>query len=173
MEDKTDLIKNNKSKLQSLNNKCISKRLEREFNSMYKLYDEIIIEESLASVDFVNVIVYELVDNKIVCYKFVINHSYPFICPAVFLNNQPYRNFLVSKTNYEHSNLKKLTGIGCFCCHSLTCTDNWSPRYTLNNIIDEIKHYKKIKKSLFFRIITGIIKRKYLIEDIDLISWLF
>jgi hypothetical protein len=172
MEDKTYLIENNNLKLELLSSKCVSRRLKREFISMYKLYDEIIIESSQNTSD-INVIVYELIDKKKVCYKFVIGRNYPFIAPTVFLNNKTYRSFLFSKTKYEDINFKKLSGIDCLCCASLTCTDNWSPRETLNNIIDEIKYYKKIKKDIVFKIITDIIKRKHLIEDIDLCSWLF
>ena len=172
MEDKTDLIENNKLKLQSLNSKCISRRLQREFISMYKLYDEIQFELSEISNEF-NVIVYEFIDKKRLCYKFVIGISYPFTAPTIFLNNRPYKSFLFGKTKYEIINLKKLNGIDCFCCDSLTCRDNWSPKHTLTNIIDEIKYYKKIKKDLVLRIIIDIIKRKYLIEDIELCSWLF
>jgi len=172
MEDKTDLIENNNLKLELLSSKCVSRRLKREFISMYKLYDEIIIESTQITNDF-NVIVYELIDNKRVCYNFIINHNYPFIAPTVFFNNKTYRSFLFSKTKYEAINLKKLNGIDCLCCVSLTCKDNWSPRHTLTNLIDEIKYYKKIKRDLVFRIIVDIIKRKHLIEDIDLCSWLF
>jgi hypothetical protein len=173
MEDKTDLIENNNLKLQSLNSKCISRRLKREFISMYKLYDEILIEESLTSDNVINVIVYELVDNKIVCYKFLIKNNYPFVCPTIFLNNRPYKSFLYGKTKYEDIHLKKFADLNCLCCASLTCLDNWSPRNTLNNIIDEIKYYKKIKRDLVFKIITDVIKFKYLIDDINLASWLF
>ena len=63
MEDKTDLIENNKLKLQSLNSKCISIILQREFISMYKLYDEIQFELSENSNEF-NVIVYEFIDKN-------------------------------------------------------------------------------------------------------------
>jgi hypothetical protein len=172
MENKINLIKNNNLMMSSFACKSIYTRLQRELTSMSKFYDEIIIEEGKTSGE-INVIIYELIDNKIVCYKFVINQNYPFVCPVVFLNNRPYKSFLFGKTNYEFINLKKNCGIECFCCESLTCSVNWSPKETLNNIINEIKHYKKIKKNLVFKIIIDIIKRKYLIEDIDLTSWLF
>ena len=45
--------------------------------------------------------------------------------------------------------------------------------YILNNLIDEIKYYKNIKKNLVFKIFTKYIKFKYLIEDIDINSFLF
>ena len=167
MENKTDLM------MRSLACKTsIYRRLQRELTSMSKFYDEFTIEEGKTSGE-INVIIYELIDNKIVCYKFVINQNYPFVCPAVFLNNRPYKSFLYGKTNYEYINLKKNFGIECLCCESLTCNANWSPKETLNNIINEIKHYKKIKKNLVYKIIIDIIKRKYLIEDIDLTSWFF
>jgi hypothetical protein len=172
MEDKTDLIENNNLKLELLSSKCVSRRLKREFTTMYKLYDAITVELNENSLE-IDVIIYELIDKKKVCYKFVIGRNYPFIAPTVFLNNHTYKKLLASKTKYEVNNLKKLYNIDCLCCVSLTCTNNWSPREMLHNIIDEIKYYKKIKKVLVFKIIADIIKRKYLIEDIDLCSWLF
>jgi len=171
MENNTDLIQNNNFILQTVQSKCISKRLNRELISMYKLYDEVNIELNQNSNE-ICVNVYEIVDNKKVWYKFAISPNYPFVCPTVFLNNRKYKSLLISKTSYEITHLKKLKGIDCFCCKSLTCSDNWVPSSKLNDIIDEIKYFKKMKKDLILKIFADKIKLKYLVADIDLDAWL-
>lgn len=170
MEHNTELIQNNNFILQMVQSKCISKRLNRELISMYKLYDEVNIELNQNSNE-ICVNVYEIVDNKKVWYKFAISPNYPFVCPSVFLNNHKYKSLLASKTSYEITYLKKLKGIDCFCCSSLTCSNNWAPSSKLNDIINEIKYFKKMKKDLILKIFADKIKLKYLVADIDLDSW--
>ena len=148
--------------------KCISRRLKREFISMYDLYQEINVELTQKP----NEICVNVYDFG-VSYKFIIGVNYPFVCPTVFLNNRNYKQILGSKTNYEITYLKKLTGVDCLCCRSLTCSEKWAPNNKLNDIINEIKYFKKIKRDLVFKILTDKIKDKYLNSDIDLISWLF
>lgn len=187
MENKTNLIDKNNYNLDLVVSKNIAKRIQRELTAMYKLYDVVTVELSIKSKDCI-ITVHELVYGKINCYKFCINNNYPFSCPTVFLNNQPYLKLLSNLTAYEKqpysnalsnktkckiSNLKNLTGFDCLCCSSITCRNNWSPCCVLTNIIDEIQHFKKIKKNLVLKIFADKIKYKYLIEDIDLDSWLF
>lgn len=172
MENKTDLIKNNNSNIDLFASNCISKRLKREFINMYNLYDEVIVELSQKP-NILNVVVYEYIDKKRVCYKFDINMNYPFHSPVVFLNNTPYITFLLHKTKYEEKYLKKLNGVDCLCCSSITCHYNWYPKNTLNDVIKEIKYYKKVKKDLVLKILLDKIKLQYLIDDIELEGWLF
>ena len=171
MENKPELIQNNNYSLDLLLSKSSVKRIKREFINMYKLYDEVIIELTQNPEDFI-VIVIEYVDGKKLSYKFVINVNYPFSIPKIFFNNNSYKQLLISKTSYEIINLKKLKGIDCFCCQSITCQNNWSPGNTLTDIIDEIKYFKKIKKDFVLKIMANKIKLKYLIPDIDLDCWL-
>lgn len=169
MEKKLDIIENNNFILDTLSiSKCISRRLKREFSIMCKLYQKVYVELTQKS----NEICVNVYDFGI-SYKFTIGINYPFVCPTVFLNNHKYKQILANKTNYEITYLKKLTGIDCLCCNSLTCSEKWAPNNNLNDIINEIKYFKKIKRDLVFKIITDKIKEKYLNSDIDLISWLF
>lgn len=174
MEYISDTIKNNNYRLDTFTSKSTGKRLKRELSNMYKLYDDIIVEFSNDKEgDSLNIYIYETIDNKKICYQFNVCVSYPFKCPTIILNKHKYRQLLYCRTNYEMINLKKLTTKDCLCCVSLTCTNNWSPGYTLSNLIDEIKYYKNIKKNLVFKIFTKYIKLKYLIQDIDIDSFLF
>jgi hypothetical protein len=169
MENKLDIIENNNFILDTLSiSKCISRRLKREISIMCQIYQEINVELTQKS----NEICVNVHDFGI-SYKFIIGLNYPFVCPTVFLNNRKYKQILTNKTNYEITYLKKLTGVDCLCCNSLTCSEKWAPNNKLNDIINEIKYFKKIKRDLVFKILTDKIKVKYLNSDIDLISWLF
>ena len=168
MKNKLDIIENNNFILDTLSiSKCISRRLKREISIMCKLYQEINVELHRPNEICVNV------HDFGISYKFIIGVNYPFVCPIVFLNNQKYKQILANKTNYEITYLKKLTGVDCLCCNSLTCSEKWAPNNNLNDIINEIKYCKKIKRDLVFKILTDKIKEKYLNSDIDLFSFLF
>ena len=145
MANLSDAIKNNNNRLDIFTSKSVGKRLKRELASMYNSYDDIIVQFSKDKTiegDALNVYIYEIINNKRICYQFIVGINYPFKPPEVYLNNHKYRQLLYSKTNYEIINLKKISGKDCLCCTSLTCSINWSPGYILNNLIYEIKYYK-------------------------------
>ncbi len=100
--------------------------------------------------------------------------NYPFEAPKIFYQNKTYLDYLkINYTRKEYILLKKVSGHHCFCCHSYNCRGNWSPAVTLKKIIEEIYGIKKIKRNMINKICADIIKKKYLIQDIDLDSWLF
>jgi predicted peptidase len=70
-------------------------------------------------------------------------------------------------------NLKKYTGIQCFCCETILCSDNWSPAFTMNHVINDIDKCKDARHQVIIRIIVDVIKRKYLIDDTNIIEWLY
>jgi hypothetical protein len=70
-------------------------------------------------------------------------------------------------------NLKKYTGIQCFCCETILCSNNWGPQFTIKNILDDINKYRDARREVIVRIIVDIIKRKYLIYDTNIIEWLY
>jgi hypothetical protein len=49
----------------------------------------------------------------------------------------------------------------------------WSCGCKFSNILDEIKSFRKIIIHIAYKILADKIKDKYLIDDIDLDSWLF
>jgi hypothetical protein len=63
--------------------------------------------------------------------------------------------------------------IRCFCCKTILCGDNWVPSFTLKNILEETEHFKNICRDISHIIIINVIKRKYLIDDININDWLF
>ena len=175
MENKlAEFIETNNANLDALESKCISRRLKRELINMYKLYDNIHVHLIQTST-VCSIIVNETVSGKRVCYKFEITYNYPFVCPNVFLNNHKYNNFLISNQNYEFADIKKMAGIHCFCCESITslCKDKWSCRNTLQDIITEIKFFKNIKRKIILKLLIDKIKYKYLLCDIDIATWIF
>lgn len=109
-------------------------------------------------------------------YTFQINHNYPFKQPKLFINSIPYENLLstcCSSNNIFSKLLLKITGISCLCCHSITCGNNWTPIFSLKNIILETIQYKQYVRHVINKILADKIKYKYLIKDIDLDCWLF
>ena len=104
-------------------------------------------------------------------YRFYIPPSYPFAPPKLNINYKPYMS-LLRHNNYT-DNLYKYKKIRCFCCETVLCGNNWNPVITIGKIIDEFNAFKKYSKEISHRIIVDVIKRKYLVEDLNLIDWLY
>lgn len=106
-------------------------------------------------------------------YKFIITNSYPFSAPKLELQYKPYNYYL----NFYSNDFKKLfykyKRISCFCCYSKMCYSNWSPAVTLLDIINETIDFHNQCREIADRVIVDVIKRKYLIDDIDIINWLY
>jgi ubiquitin-protein ligase len=179
MEFVTDAetIKLNNDNFNLMPNGGVKKRIIRELNDLYKHYNVII---SDIDKDYtynrnakITVSAFEELNGKQSSYKFIIDMNYPFVPPSVYYNNKKYSDLLRCNSECEIRILKLLKGIDCLSCSSYTCRDNWSPAVTMNHIINEIKYSKKCKRDIIYKIIADKIKRKYLIDDIDLDSYLF
>ena len=144
------------------------KRVKREIESMYSMYEHI--EVRIWETDKMMVSICDSTYK----YRFVITNNYPFKGPTTFFQDRPYIEFL--RTNYPPSMLdifQKITGKqSCFCCTSLNCTNNWRPVSKLIHIIEEIHTIQKQKRDIINVLLADKIKQKYLIDDIDLNSWL-
>ena len=101
------------------------------------------------------------------------NNDYPFKPPSIKIGNYSYSKFLYINNNFFVKNLKNFYKIDCLCCNTITCHSNWSPAIKINDIFLEIRKYRKYKKNLIIKVMLDKIKSKYLIEDIDLDTWLF
>jgi len=98
--------------------------------------------------------------------------DYPFKpLKIVTINNKPYSYILKTDTLYLEQ-LGFVRGY-CLCCHSLTCEINWSATYTIQHIFTEIKNFLLIKQAISYLLHCEVIKRKYLIDDIDIMSYLY
>lgn len=151
----------------------VRKRIKRDIQILIK--ENICIEEDVKinkHDDFEYFIEFKnLKDNKY--YKFVVSNNYPFHPPKIFINGKSIMFFhKISNLNFRRS-LIKYIGFECFCCESILCSNNWSPSVTFNHILDEINKYKDIRHQILVRIIVDVIKRKYLIYDINIIEWLY
>lgn len=107
-------------------------------------------------------------------YKFNITNSYPFSPPNVEIQLKPYIYYLQFNSEYFKKLFYKNKGRNmCFCCYTKTCHINWSPSVTLLDLIKETIEYANLCREISHIVLVNIIKRKYLIDDIDIISWLY
>lgn len=166
------LIARNNAILSQENVGLFKKRLKRELIKMYPNYDHIEVE--LKNVYKADVTIYKIANGELHRYTFGIKRDYPFIAPETFYQGRPYHELLkLQYTQTENNVFKQVTGQNCFCCYSINTNNNWSPDTTLEKIIEEIQTIRKKKRDIVNKLIADIIKRTYLIEDIDIDSWLF
>jgi ubiquitin-protein ligase len=171
-------IEYNNEILESFNINAIKKRLKNELDKMYNDTNQIIVElNNPGQKDDVvlYVYIYEIDgENQMHSFKFGITLHYPFRPPKIYYQGYPYIDFLqISRTEKELSLFKKVTGLNCLCCNSYNCSDNWSPAVLLVKIINEIKYIRRKKRDVINKLIADKIKKKYLIDDIDLDCWLW
>jgi ubiquitin-protein ligase len=157
--------------LDRFKNFIFQRRLRRELTNMCTKYDHIELEVTNANEIRVNIYCADQND-KWNIYGFEITYDYPFRPPRIFYQNRRYIDFLKTAMNINRELFQKITGYTCFCCHSINCSDNWKPSLTLENIILEIQAIKRKRRDFINKLMADKIKRRYLIADIDLESWL-
>lgn len=169
-----DQIKENNAIIDRLKYNSMKRRLKSELAKMSVQFPNNIVVE-LNDETSVKVSIYEIsADAKIQKYGFIVTSNYPFNPPKIFFQGRPYIDFL--KTSYDtnfRKIFKKIVGQDCFCCHSINCSENWSPAITLSRIIDEVKYIKQKKRDIINKLLADKIKLRYLIDDINLDEWLF
>jgi len=118
--------------------------------------------------------VFNIYDNSNgLIYSLTLDSSYPFRPPKIKINFTPYYEFLKISFLPFSENLRKIHKINCLCCATITCGDKWTPAFTINTLINEIRSFKSYKRDLINKMLADKIKLKYLIDDIDLDCWLF
>ena len=105
-------------------------------------------------------------------YELILPINYPFRPPKLNINYRKYFDYLKINSLYFREALVEYKNIRCFCCKTILCGNNWSPTYKFKDIIDEIVKFKGYCKEISQIIIINVIKRKYLINDINIIEWL-
>ena len=80
-------------------------------------------------------------------------YDYPFYPPEVFINNIPYREYILS--NY-----------------SILNKENWYPCVFIQTILKEISRVMIARKKSILEIFSRVIKRKYLNLDIPIEDFL-
>lgn len=110
-------------------------------------------------------------DNRF--YEFIITPNYPFMAPILYLNSKPYLDYFIYRSDKFRSIFDKYKKNKCFCCNTLVCGNNWGPQINLLNIINEVNSFHKDCREIADIVIINVIKRKYLIDDINILEWLY
>lgn len=160
--------------------KHIRKRITKELQKIHveDVNLQYISSSDVSDNDFQNnnEIFFTFIDKKYLSrnvYKFVITPNYPFTKPKFYIDDiDYYKHFLYIKNIDTQNLLKQISGLHCLCCSSITCSNNWSPRYTMYDIITEIRTYRTYRRNVLNKIFADKIKSKYLIKDINIYSWL-
>ena len=58
------------------------------------------------------------------------------------------------------------------CCFTMLCYNNWTPSNTILKIIKQISELMNEKQMIYKTLLIDRIKYQYLIDDIDIESWL-
>lgn len=162
-------------KIKVLEVSLVARRIKRELQDMKKQG----IFDTDNNVDIINYNTNEkefdviIKDNTSFVYKFHIPRNYPFNAPKFFLNNKPYSHYFKFQSDMFRDKFYKYRTQHCFCCESILCCDNWGPHLNMTNIIQEVKKLYDDCRKIVDTIIVEVIKRKYLIDDVNILEWLY
>jgi hypothetical protein len=142
-----------------------TKRIANDCKTLYEKYPNFLLSNNSGKI---GLIVIENEEN----YSFIFNNTYPFTAPQIYYNGKSYLELLRITDNDERNILLKYKKKDCLCCESYNCGANWCPSIKLTNIIDEIRSVVQLKKAIVHILLADKIKEKYLIDDIDINSYL-
>ena len=168
--DIEDTNKLNIDFLNEIKSSTFRNRLVRECKKLYKLYPTLTVINNKSNL--IEILITETVDNIENNYGFILNNTYPFTVPKIYYNGEIYIELLRLKDKSEMDIVKKYKNKDCLCCDSYYCNGNWSPSLSMSDIIDEIKHIVKFKRDILNILFSNKLKKKYLIDDIDINSYL-
>jgi hypothetical protein len=165
-------MENNLSQIELIPNKCVRSRIKNEYKELGINYKNIKIVCDTEKYN-VKIEIYEILKNdKTELFTFIIDGDYPFHPPKFQYNNNPYSHYLKLPSHRFSDHLKKITNKTCLCCSSLCCKYNWSPAIKLKMFIDELNKIQRYKRIIAYKILCDQIKDNYLIDDVDLYSWI-
>lgn len=96
--------------------------------------------------------------------KIMLPKNYPFHPPQVFIQNKDYKYSLQCNSK-RISNKLKQQNTDCLCCSTILCDNNWSPAFTIINIMNEINKTKGIRKRIGYELaLDELTKQKGLPE---------
>ena len=142
-----------------------SRRIANDCKNLYEKYPNFVLSNNSGNVELI------VIENE-ETYGFIFNSSYPFKPPKIYYNGKSYLDLLRITDNDERKIVRKYKKKDCLCCDSYDCPYNWSPSINLTSIVDEIKNIVKFKKAIVHILLADKIKKKYLIDDIDINSYL-
>jgi len=141
------------------------RRIANDCKKLYEKYPNFVLSNNSGNVELI------VTENE-EKYGFIFNSSYPFKPPKIYYNGKSYLDLLRITDNDERNIVRRYKKKDCLCCDSYDCHDNWSPSINLTSIVDEIKNIVKFKKTIVYILLADKIKEKYLIDDIDINSYL-
>jgi hypothetical protein len=166
---------NNITQIELIKEHCLKNRIKNEYKELTNIYTINNKYEIFISYDpIISQVMITLIEkNNNNEYTFIVDRKYPFHPPRFHFNNQPYSHYLKLSSQRFTEYLKKFTNKACLCCSSLSCKYNWSPAIKLKMFIDELNIIRQHKRNIVYKILAEKVKDKYLIDDIDLDSFLF
>jgi len=164
----------NVEQIDLIGSKCLKSRIKNEYKELSKIYNNVKI---LWDFELNNVVIeiQKVVDEDASTdtFTFVVDRTYPFHSPKFHFNNNPYSHYLRIPSQRFSQHLKRFTNKSCLCCSSLACKYNWSPAVKLHMFIAELDKIRQYKRNIVYKLLADQVKDKYLIDDVDLDSYLF
>jgi len=163
----------NELQIDLITHKCLKARIKNEYKELSKKYKNIKIVWN----EELNNVVIEIDqlfnDNNMEKFTFAVDRNYPFHSPKFHYNNEPYSHYLRMPSQRFSELLKKIVYKKCLCCSSLACKYNWSPAVKLHMFIAELDKIRQYKRNIVYKLLADQVKDKYLIDDVDLDTYLF
>lgn len=167
---------NNLQDIHNLNKSCSLILLKRLNNEIKRLDKNGICNKQNINITYDNekeTISITFHDNKNRLIKFIVHKSYPINPPDFFIGSKSYYDYLYFKSIESEKYFRENEYIKCHLfCDSKICSGNWKSKYALKDLIDEFREFHQMCKNISNKIIVNIIKRKYLVDDIDILVWL-
>ena len=175
---------NNIEQIELIASKCLKSRIKNEYKELSKDYNNIRIlwdpELNNVVIEIQKVITPLRITNaqsvsplSTDTFTFVVDRTYPFYSPKFYYNNEPYSHYQKMPSQRFSQHLKRFTNKSCLCCSSLSCKYNWSPAVKLHMFIAELDKIRQYKRNIVYKLLADQVKDKYLIDDVDLDSYLF
>ena len=144
--------------------------MQIKIDGNFKTYNTIrlIYKRNKHNNDYTQYIIFE---NDKVQIQMDFKSTYPFSPPSkIYINGNDYIFILKCQSpDLKQLGLKE----DCLCCSSITCRNNWCVSYNRCHLLEEIEKNLAIKRGISDLNHCNLIKRKYLIDDIPLIDYLF
>jgi hypothetical protein len=103
---------------------------------------------------------------KDVFFEIIVDYEYPFSPPKVFYlpNHREWKKSVLQMYRLSHYGRKEMECIseyvGCLCCHSLICRDNWHPTKNIMNLADEVEIIMLLRQRICDRILFKMMYNK-------------
>ena len=103
---------------------------------------------------------------KDVFFEILVDDSYPFSPPKAFFlpNHREWKKSVMKIYRLSYYSRKEMEEIseyvGCLCCHSLICNDNWAAHKNIMDLANEIEIIMLLRQRIVDRIIFKMMFNK-------------